>query len=114
MTLVLKHDITPGQFLLQGVNVSHLDKTEFIVYYLVMKMVNIAEFKTHISKYIAAVENGEEVLIARRNIPVARIVLNGRPAGRNRTRLGALAHTVVKIGDVVSPAFATSEWGALK
>ena len=79
-----------------------------------MKMVNIAEFKTHFSKYIAAVEKGEEVLIAKRNIPVARIVPNGQPAARNRTRLGVLAHTVVKIGDVVMPAFATSEWDVLK
>lgn len=91
-----------------------LDKIKFVVYYLIMKMINIGEFKTHASKYIAAVEKGEEVLIARRNIPVARIIPNGRMAGRNITKLGALAHTIVKIRDVVTPAFDSSEWGALK
>jgi prevent-host-death family protein len=39
-----------------------------------MKIVNIAEAKAHLSEYIAAVEAGETVTIARRNKAVAKLV----------------------------------------
>lgn len=39
-----------------------------------MKMVNVHEAKAHLSKYLARVEAGETVIIARRNKPVARLV----------------------------------------
>ncbi|OGH62841.1 MAG: hypothetical protein A3G34_16540 [Candidatus Lindowbacteria bacterium RIFCSPLOWO2_12_FULL_62_27] len=79
-----------------------------------MKMINIAEFKTHASKYLAAVERGEEVLIAKRNVPIARIVPNGRPAHRNRPKPGLMAGTVRIRGDIVSPAIDLSEWDVMK
>ena len=49
--------------------------------------VTIHEAKTHLSKLISAVERGEEVVIARRDKPVARLVKE-EPV----RRLGALAH----------------------
>jgi len=39
-----------------------------------MKQVNIHEAKTRLSQLIEAVEHGEEVIIARHNRPVARLV----------------------------------------
>lgn len=39
-----------------------------------MRQVNMHEAKTHFSKLIAAVEKGEEILIARDGKPVARVV----------------------------------------
>ncbi|BCX88943.1 hypothetical protein MIN45_P1313 [Methylomarinovum tepidoasis] len=39
-----------------------------------MKIVNVHEAKAHLSEYLAAVERGEEIVIARRNRPVARLV----------------------------------------
>jgi len=39
-----------------------------------MKVVNIHEAKAHLSEYLKAVESGEEIIIARRNKPVARLV----------------------------------------
>jgi len=39
-----------------------------------MKVVNIHEAKAHLSEYLKAVESGEEIVIARRNKPVARLV----------------------------------------
>ncbi|HQS98786.1 MAG: antitoxin [Hydrogenophilales bacterium 16-64-46] len=39
-----------------------------------MKTVNIHEAKTHLSALIAAVEAGEEVVIARANKPVVKLV----------------------------------------
>ncbi len=39
-----------------------------------MKTANIAEFKNSISKYIADVKRGEEILVSERNRPVAKLV----------------------------------------
>ncbi len=39
-----------------------------------MKVVTVHEAKTHLSRLLAEVEKGEEVVIARRNQPVARLV----------------------------------------
>lgn len=54
-----------------------------------MNMINIHEAKTHLSEYLAAVEAGETVVIARRNKPIAKlvpiaadeVVLEPRPIG---------------------------------
>lgn len=40
-----------------------------------MKVVNIHEAKTHLSRLIQEVLDGEEVVIARGNVPVARLTL---------------------------------------
>lgn len=36
--------------------------------------VNIHDAKTHFSSYIARVEKGEEIILSKRNVPVAKIV----------------------------------------
>ncbi|NJM38790.1 MAG: type II toxin-antitoxin system prevent-host-death family antitoxin [Akkermansiaceae bacterium] len=51
--------------------------------------VTIHEAKTHLSRLIAAVENGEEVIIARRDKPVVRLVIEKQE--RPQRRLGVLA-----------------------
>ena len=51
--------------------------------------VTIHEAKTHLSRLIAAVERGEEVVIARRDKPVVRLVIE-RPEKPKRS-LGFLA-----------------------
>ena len=43
-------------------------------------LVNIHEAKTTLSELIARVEAGEEVVLARRNVPVARLVPVAPPA----------------------------------
>ena len=43
-------------------------------YHMAMKVANIAEFKNHLSEYLAAVADGEEVEIRKRNVPLARVV----------------------------------------
>ena len=45
-----------------------------LVYYLVMIEINIHEAKTHFSRLIQEVMNGEEVIIAKGNKPVAKLV----------------------------------------
>jgi prevent-host-death family protein len=45
-----------------------------------VKVVNVYEAKTHLSKLLEAVERGEEVVIARAGRPVADLVPHRRPA----------------------------------
>jgi prevent-host-death family protein len=47
-----------------------------------MIQVNVAEAKTRLSELLDAVDRGEEVVIANRNKPVARIVPFGTPRVR--------------------------------
>lgn len=53
------------------------------------RQVNVHEAKTHLSELIAAVERGEEVIIARRGKPVARIqAVHAPAAARHKPRFG--------------------------
>lgn len=47
-----------------------------------MLEVNVHEAKTHLSRLLARVARGEEVVIARAGKPVARLVPVARPKGR--------------------------------
>jgi antitoxin (DNA-binding transcriptional repressor) of toxin-antitoxin stability system len=65
-----------------------------------MTVVTIHEAKTNLSKLIKLVEAGEEVVIARGKIHVARIVAEAKPAKKTRG-LGALKHLNLKIPDTL-------------
>lgn len=54
--------------------------------YLAMPIFNIHKAKTSLSKLVALAEGGEEIVIARHNIPVAKIVPVGAAVGRGGTR----------------------------
>ena len=58
------------------------------------RQVNVHEAKTHLSRLLAEVEAGEEIVIARHGIPVARLV---RAEARPR-RLGLYAGEI-EVGD---------------
>jgi len=51
----------------------NLDLVQFLVYKLVMIKLNIHEAKTHLSRYLNRIEQGESILLCRRNTPVAEI-----------------------------------------
>ena len=80
---------------------------------MAMKIANIAEFKNHLSSFLAAVEAGEEVEVRKRNIPVARVVpvVNRH---KNRTVLGCGRGSVVTIGDLTEPQIPESDWKMLR
>jgi prevent-host-death family protein len=65
--------------------------------------VTIHEAKTQLSRLIAAVERGEEVVIARRDKPVARLV--PVVVERPKRKLGFLAHIPVKLDGFFDPKF---------
>lgn len=80
---------------------------------MAMKVANIAEFKNHLSEYLAAVADGEEVEIRKRNAPLARVVPIRVP-GPNRTVLGCGAGTVVVRADLTEPMIPSEDWEMLQ
>jgi prevent-host-death family protein len=77
------------------------------------KTVNVHDAKTHLSKLLADVEAGDEVVIARRGQPVARLVRYGK--GR-RPPLGWLKLPGPPIDDSVWDPMTDEElrdWGLL-
>lgn len=65
------------------------------------KFVNVHEAKTHLSRLLARVERGEEVIIARSGRPVARL-LPIEPKGRER-QLGLDRGTIFISEDFDAP-----------
>jgi prevent-host-death family protein len=61
-----------------------------------MKTVTTHEAKTHLSKLLAEVEAGEEVIIARGTRPVARLVPVKRVTRRTRPRVGTRTSAPVR------------------
>ncbi|MGM0404215.1 MAG: type II toxin-antitoxin system Phd/YefM family antitoxin, partial [Thermodesulfobacteriota bacterium] len=53
-----------------------------------MKIVNISEAKTNLSKLVALVYRGEKVVIAKNNLPLVDLVIH-KPEGKRK--LGLLA-----------------------
>nr|MBF0222907.1 type II toxin-antitoxin system Phd/YefM family antitoxin [Desulfobulbaceae bacterium] len=87
-----------------------LDMADMLAYYKDMKSANIAEFKDHLGKYISLVEDGEEVLLCRRNIPIAKLIPSISRESGNQTKLGCGAGTIIIKSDLTLPAFASDDW----
>ena len=68
-----------------------------------MKTVNIHEAKTHLSRLLQRVAAGEEITIANRGTPVARLVPAERPKGRGILGLAAGQFTVPEDFDAPLP-----------
>ena len=49
-----------------------------------MIRVNIADAKTHLSRYVERVEDGETIILCRRNVPIAEIRPLQKPPSRLR------------------------------
>jgi prevent-host-death family protein len=61
-----------------------------------MKQVNVHQAKTHLSKLLRRVAAGEEIAIANRGVPVARLV--PIPTGKRKAAQGMYGDTI-KIAD---------------
>lgn len=79
-----------------------------------MTTITTHEAKTHLSRYLAQVEKGEEFVIARGHTPVAMLVPLKEPAKRQRPKVGETLDPPFPIPD---SAFAPlteeelKEWG---
>ena len=80
-----------------------------VAYDRAVKIANVAQFKNHLSEYLAALANGEEVEVRKRNMPLARVVPIRR-AGRNRTVLGRGKGSVVVKSDLTAPMIPDADW----
>ncbi len=70
---------------------------------------NIADLKNHFSDMISKVEEGSEIQVCRRNIPVAEI-RPIRKTVRNRTKLGCGRNSVIVDGDLTEPLIPVDSW----
>jgi len=77
-----------------------------------MKVTNIAELKQNLSRYIAAVERGEEVEVRRRNVPIAKVVPISR-VSKNKTVLGCGRGSAMIHGDLTEPLIPDGDWEML-
>ena len=84
-----------------------------MAYDMAMKIANVAEFKNHLSEYLAAVANGEQVEVRKRNTPLARVVPIRHP-GPNRTVLGCGKGSVVVKADPTAPMIPDADWEMLE
>jgi prevent-host-death family protein len=73
-----------------------------------MTIVTVHEAKTHLSRLLAAVEQGEDVVVARGTRPIARLVAVDGP-DRPKRKLGRLRGR----GTVADPHWAAEEVQAL-
>jgi antitoxin (DNA-binding transcriptional repressor) of toxin-antitoxin stability system len=76
------------------------------------KAVNVADLKDHLSAHLDRVEQGEDIVICRRNIPFARIT--AMPLRRNHTKLGFARGKIRIRGDITGPALSEQDWNALR
>jgi prevent-host-death family protein len=77
-------------------------------YNIAMKIANIAELKNRLSEYLSLVENGEEIEIRKRNVPIARVVPLRRRSAPGA--LGAGKGTVRIRGRLTGPLIPGHVW----
>ncbi len=58
--------------------------TNMLTYNQTMISLNINEIKTHFSRFIAKVSNGETVIVCKRNVPIAEIKPIAAPPAEKR------------------------------
>ena len=80
---------------------------------MVMKIANVAALKSRLSEYLTFVEQGEEVEVRKRNIPIARVVPIQREQP-NRTQLGCGLGSVEIKADLTEPMIPSIEWEMLR
>jgi antitoxin (DNA-binding transcriptional repressor) of toxin-antitoxin stability system len=51
-----------------------VETTHYLIYFMVMIRTNIHDVKTHLSAYLGRLEQEKEIVICKRNVPIARIV----------------------------------------
>jgi len=91
--------------------------TNFTTNLTTMKSWNVAEAKTHFSRIVDEVEEGETIVICRRNIPIAKISPHSPKDSEksHRTKIGwAKGSGIVIHGDLTEPAIPPSDWDILR
>lgn len=66
---------------------------------MVMKMINIQEAKTHLSRYIRQIKEGESFYLCERNIPIAEIRPLHPPKHPKTRKLGTMRRAIRFLSD---------------
>lgn len=75
------------------------------------KSVNVADFKNNLTHYLASVQKGNQVIVCKRNVPVARFEsIEKAPSQSNRTKFGCMKGTVKIKGDLTEPLIPERDW----
>jgi prevent-host-death family protein len=77
-----------------------LQRGRICVYDDYMNMVKIATLKTHLSRYLAEVRDGREVVVYDRDTPIARILPYAAPRADRRSRTTAAAVDQERLADL--------------
>jgi prevent-host-death family protein len=76
--------------------------------------VNVADLKNKLTDYLAMVEKGAQVIVCRRNVPVARLErIQEQGTHVNRSKLGSMKGTVKVLGDLTEPLIPEADWEML-
>ena len=76
-----------------------------------MREINVTEFRNHLPKYLASVEDGKEILVTSHGRVIARILPPTDTKNEAKKQLKALRKHC-KVGDVISPI--DEEWNSDK
>ena len=89
---------------------------ELAMFLAMSKTVNVAEFKDRFSELLALVERGGEVIVCRRNVPLARVEPIRKPTPRKGQRgvVGCMKGTVRIHGNLTEPCLVEGDWEMLK
>lgn len=76
------------------------------------KTVNVAEFKDRFSELLALVEEGGEIIVCRRNVPLARVEPIRKPTPRKTAPsvVGCMKGTVKIHGNLTEPSIDEGDW----
>lgn len=74
--------------------------------------VNIGELKNRLSEFLERVENGDEIVVCKRNVPFATIT--ALPKRKNRSQPGWAASTLRILQPVEGPAIPEEDWSMLE
>ena len=75
------------------------------------KTATIAEFRSHLAEHLAAVQRGDEVVVLKETVPVAKLVPVAR--AQTRAKFGSGTGTGKILGPVDEPLIPEGDWDML-
>jgi prevent-host-death family protein len=74
--------------------------------------VNIGELKNRLSEFLERVENGDEIVVCKRNVPFATIT--ALPQRKNRSQPGWAASSLRIVQPVEGPSIPEVDWSMIE
>jgi antitoxin (DNA-binding transcriptional repressor) of toxin-antitoxin stability system len=90
-----------------------IDMTYYMTFHITMKTASVAELKKNLSSFLVMAQEGEDIEVLKRNVPVAHLVGIPRVA-KNKTRLGCGKGTGRILGDLTESLLPPERWNMLR